>query len=271
MEQGWVKFFRSIVDWEWYDDPNTFRMFFHLIVTANHKDESWRGRVIRRGQKLTSIRHLADELSIDEKTVQRCLRNLQSTKEIKVEPSKNGTLITVRKYSDYQGGDDLDVGTIPTQPPTQPPTKQECNNGRMGEGSLGFSDENPMSGCDAPPTPQQSENINYEKLVAYFNSTTKGVFGMVQLPISDARKTSIRARIREHGKEAFIAVIAKAMASDFLKGQNQRGFKATFDWLIKPTNFEKVLSGNFDNRENIPGGGGYKGDATIGTEFTRKS
>lgn len=141
----------------------------------------------------------------------------------------------------------------------------------MGEGSLGFSDENPMSGCDAPPTPQQSENINYEKLVAYFNSTTKGVFGMVQLPISDARKTSIRARIREHGKEAFIAVIAKAMASDFLKGQNQRGFKATFDWLIKPTNFEKVLSGNFDNRENIPGGGGYKGDATIGTEFTRKS
>ena len=272
MEQGWVKFFRSIVDWEWYDDPNTFRMFFHLIVTANHKDESWRGRTIKRGQKLTSVRHLADELSIDEKTVQRCLRNLQSTREIKVEPSRNGTLITVRKYADYQGGDVVDVGTIPTQPPTQPPTKQEDNNGRMEENPLGFSDENPMSGCGAPPTQQpQQENVNYDKLVAYFNATTKGVFGTVQMPLSETRKASVRARIREHGKEAFIAVIAKAMASDFLKGQNQRGFTATFDWLIKPTNFEKVLSGNYDNKENIPGAGGYKGDSTIGTEFTRKS
>ena len=283
MEQGWVKFHRRIVNWEWYDDPNTFRMFFHLIVTANHKDDSYRGKLIKRGQKLTSIRHLADELSIDEKTVQRCLRNLQSTKEIKVDSSRYGTLITVRKYGDYQGESEFDVGTIPTQPPTpaptpiptQPPTpaptKQEYNNVRMEEEGKGFSDENPMSGCDAPPTKPSSENVNYDKLVAYFNTTTKGVFGTVQLPLSETRKASVRARIREHGKEAFIAVIAKAMASDFLKGQNQRGFKATFDWLIKPTNFEKVLSGNYDNHENIPGGGGYKGDATIGTEFTRKS
>ena len=268
MEQGWVKFFRSIIDWEWYDDPNTFRMFFHLIVTANHKDESWRGRTIKRGQKLTSVRHLADELSIDEKTVQRCLRNLQSTREIKVEPSRNGTLITVRKYDDYQGGDVVDVGTIPTQPPTQPPTKQENNNGRMGEGLLESPEGDSLSGCGAPPTP---EYINFENLVANFNRITKGVFGMVQLPLSEQRKKCIRARIREHGKEKFMEMVRMATASDFLRGQNPRGFTATFDWLIKPTNFEKVLSGNYDNKENIPGAGGYKGDSTIGTEFTRKS
>lgn len=100
--QGWVKIFRSIVNWEWYDDANTFRMFFHLIVTANHETVSWKGRLIKRGQRLTTIRRLADELSIDEKTVQRCLRNLESTKEIKIEPSKSGTMITVRKYNEWQ-------------------------------------------------------------------------------------------------------------------------------------------------------------------------
>lgn len=158
--QGWVKFFRSIVNWEWYDDANTFRMFFHLIVTANHETVSWKGRLIKRGQRLTTIRRLADELSIDEKTVQRCLRNLESTKEIKIEPSKSGTMITVRKYNDYQANEKENVGIIPTPPPTQsptqsptpPPTKQEYKNERMKE-DIEFSDENSMSGSGGTPTP----------------------------------------------------------------------------------------------------------------------
>lgn len=269
-----MKFFRSIVNWEWYDDANTFRMFFHLIVTANHETRLWKGRTIKRGQRLTTIRRLADELNIDEKTVQRCLRNLESTKEIKTEPSKNGTLITVRKYNEYQANDTEDVGTIPTQPPTptptqpptQPPTKQEYKKGRMEEGLLESPDGDSLSGCDAPPTP---ESINFENLVANFNRITKGVFGVVQLPLSEQRKKCIRARIREHGKEKFMEVVRMATASDFLRGQNPRGFTATFDWLIKPSNFEKVLSGNYANSIGAAGGQ-YKGDSTIGSEFTRK-
>lgn len=120
-------------------------------------------------------------------------------------------------------------------------------------------------------TPTKPESINFENLVANFNRVTKGVFGVVQLPLSEQRKKCIRARIREHGKEIFMEVIRKAAASDFLKGQNQRGFTATFDWLIKPSNFEKVLSGNYDNHSGAAvGGQGYKGDATIGTDFSYK-
>jgi len=90
--------------------------------------------------------------------------------------------------------------------------------------------------------------IDYKKIVDYFNSETKGVFKEVRYPISEKRRDSIRARIREHGKEAFAEMIKKASNSDFLKGNNSTGFQATFDWLIKPTNFPKVLEGNYDNR-----------------------
>lgn len=93
-----------------------------------------------------------------------------------------------------------------------------------------------------------TSDIDYKKFIEFFNSETKGVFGNVRYPISDNRKRSIRARIRGHGKEAFVEVIQKAINSNFLKGDNSRGFTATFDWLIKPTNFEKTLSGNYDNR-----------------------
>ncbi len=98
------------------------------------------------------------------------------------------------------------------------------------------------------PTPQTDE-INFEKLISFFNQETNCVFGRVLYPISEQRKKNIRARIREHGKEAFVRMITKAVASDFLKGQNTSGFHATFDWLIKPANFDKVLSGNYDNHK----------------------
>ena len=67
--------------------------------------------------------------------------------------------------------------------------------------------------------------------------------------LSEQRKKSLGARIREHGKEALATVVRKAAASDFLNGKNGRDFIATFDWLMKPTNFPKVLEGNYDNHE----------------------
>lgn len=90
--------------------------------------------------------------------------------------------------------------------------------------------------------------IDYKKIVEFFNSETKGVFGEVRYPLSSKRQDSIRARIREHGKEAFAEMIKKAAASEFLKGNNNRGFQATFDWLIRPSNFQKTIEGNYDNR-----------------------
>lgn len=91
--------------------------------------------------------------------------------------------------------------------------------------------------------------IDYKKLIEFFNSETKGVFGEVRYPLSSKRQDSIRARIREHGKEAFVEMVRKAATSEFLKGNNNRGFQATFDWLIRPSNFQKTIEGNYDNRD----------------------
>lgn len=90
-----------------------------------------------------------------------------------------------------------------------------------------------------------AEHIDYKSLVDYFNKETKGVFGTIQYNLSEKRKGMIRARIREHGKETFANTIKRAYQSDYLKSGK---FKCTFDWIIKPTNFEKILSGNYENR-----------------------
>ncbi|MCL1942002.1 MAG: DUF4373 domain-containing protein [Candidatus Azobacteroides sp.] len=98
--------------------------------------------------------------------------------------------------------------------------------------------------------PDIFEPVDYKKFADWFNSETKGIFGSVRYPLGKKRRASVRARISEHGKESFVEVVKNAMESGFLRGQNARGWTATFDWLIKPSNYEKVLSGNYKNQEN---------------------
>ena len=41
-------------------------------------------------------------------------------------------------------------------------------------------------------------------------------------------------------------------ASDFLKGGGEKGWKASFDWLMKPDNFRKVMEHQYDERPKAP-------------------
>ena len=90
------------------------------------------------------------------------------------------------------------------------------------------------------------ESINWANLVTNWNKITAGSFPPIT-SIENKRRQMAAARISEYGKEKFIEAIRRAVQSDFLRGQNARGFILNFDWLIRPNNFPKVLEGNYDN------------------------
>jgi hypothetical protein len=67
--------------------------------------------------------------------------------------------------------------------------------------------------------------------------------------LTDSRRKVIQARWKEKKTiEPFAEVFKKAEASDFLSGRNGRWTACNFDWLLKPTNFQKTLEGIHDNR-----------------------
>ena len=72
--------------------------------------------------------------------------------------------------------------------------------------------------------------------------------------ISDSRKRAIKSILKKFKKTEIEYVFQKAEASDFLregaKGNGHDNWRANFDWLMKESNFVKVLDGNYDNREN---------------------
>ena len=46
---GYIKLFRQIVDWEWYDDLPTCRLFIHLLLKANYAEKAGMGRRLKEG------------------------------------------------------------------------------------------------------------------------------------------------------------------------------------------------------------------------------
>lgn len=102
MAGGWVKFHNKILDWRWYTDANTFRLFFHLIVTANYKDKSWKNIVIRRGQRVASYDSLAKELQLSQRQIRTALKHLKATGEVTSEVTSEYSILTVVNYGIYQ-------------------------------------------------------------------------------------------------------------------------------------------------------------------------
>jgi len=99
---GWIKIHRKILDWEWYNDSNTFRLFMHLILKANHKPKKYRGVVIDAGCLMTGRELLSNETGLSVQQVRTCLERLKSTNEITIKSTKQGTIIQVLNYQKYQ-------------------------------------------------------------------------------------------------------------------------------------------------------------------------
>lgn len=101
-EQGWVKLHRQILEWEWFDDPNTFRLFIYCLLKANHTDKKYMGVTIKRGTFVTSLEELSKDTKLSVRSVRTCLTRLESTNEVTSQRSFKGTVIQVVKYDDYQ-------------------------------------------------------------------------------------------------------------------------------------------------------------------------
>lgn len=85
------------------------------------------------------------------------------------------------------------------------------------------------------------------EIVDYFHEKCKNL-PRVQV-LSDKRKTSIKMRLKDHGEEKVMKVIEMAAESKFLCGDNHKNWTADFDWIFNPTNFIKIMEGNYKNRE----------------------
>ena len=96
-----------------------------------------------------------------------------------------------------------------------------------------------------PQESNESDKINYNALMDTFNKMFSGKLPEVTT-MTDKRKKAIRARATEHGKEGIMTVFNNVSQSAFLLGHNNQNWRCDFDWIFRPTNFIKILEGNYN-------------------------
>ena len=108
--KSWIKLNRNILEWGWYTEANTMRVFIHLLLKANVEDKFYQGIPVRRGEILTGYPALAEELCMSIQNVRTAINHLKSTGEITVNLYPKGSLIVIENYEKYQ-----DVPVFPTK------------------------------------------------------------------------------------------------------------------------------------------------------------
>lgn len=104
---GWIKLHRSLIDWEWYTDHNTSRLFIHCLLRANHTDHEWRGIFIKRGSFYTSLNTLSSETGLSLRQIRTSFDKLILTGELTSSGMARGRMITIHEYDSYQEDDRL--------------------------------------------------------------------------------------------------------------------------------------------------------------------
>jgi len=217
-ELTYAKVYRTLLEWEWYTDINTKSLFIHCLLKVNFKAKTWRGIKIEKGTFLTSLEKLADETGLSIQNVRTSLKKLESTNDITNKSHTKYRIITLNNYKKYNGVTDKLTNNQQTTNKQLTTTKKE----------------------------EKEEKEKNKDIIDRFNliSDLHNVRS-----IKGDRLKALNYIIKEYSKKELFEVIDNINTSDYLLGKINN-FKCSFDWILKPSNFIKILEGNYNNRDS---------------------
>lgn len=103
--RGFVAIPRGLTDWEWYTEPNTARLFIHLLLTSNWQEKQWQGITIHPGELVTSQSQLAKQLNLSIRNIRTALEHLQTTGWVTVKAGPKYSVLTINNYDSFVQAD----------------------------------------------------------------------------------------------------------------------------------------------------------------------
>lgn len=229
LENGYIILPRLFLkEWEWADDANTVAVFLHLLVEADIVANIWHGIEIPRGGTVSSYSKLAEKTGLTIKQVRTAIKHLEQAGCVARTSYSKCTVFTIKNFDLFQAGASNKAGK------GQAEDKQ-----RAGKGQQNKKKEEDK---------EEKEDITVNQVVDLYHEICKSYPRL--RGISENRRKAISARCKLYRIEDFRIVFQNAENSGFLKGGNDRNWSANFDWMIKDTNFIKILEGRYNGRSN---------------------
>lgn len=226
--EGWIKLYRKILDNPINcKDSEYFSVWIYLLLNATHTeyDTVFKGEriTLKSGQLITGRKAIAEKFKIDENKVQRILKTLEKQHQIEQQTSNKNRLISIINWNEYQE--------------ERHQVEQQVNNKRT-------TSEQQVN------TNKNDKNVKNEKeeknnIVEIYNETCTNLPKVSK--ITDKRKNNIRKFLKEFTIDDFSRICNIANTVPFLIGKNERGWKADFDFLVKPDKATAILEGKYGN------------------------
>ena len=235
MDEGYIKLFRSMTDWEWYKDSNTKAVFLHLLLNANWEDSRYRGYEVPRGSVVTGLHSLSESLGISIKSVRTALKHLKATGEVAIKTTNRFSIVSIANWEKFQGY--IEEGA--SQMAGQVALKGQAS----GTQRATYKEYKEIKNIRREE--ERESSLDPEEVQTLFNKTC--IFFKPCMTIGKASLPKIRTLGQQYTIDEIREVFERANRSQFLQGNNDRSWKATFDWIITPENFEKIMDGRYDN------------------------
>lgn len=98
---GFIMLKRELINWEWYSDINTCKLFLHCLMKVNYSQKKWQGIVIDKGEFITSNEKLSVETGLTVSKIRTALSKLEGTGYIKIETTTTHTKIIIPELGDF--------------------------------------------------------------------------------------------------------------------------------------------------------------------------
>lgn len=105
MEEGWIKVYRKMKEWTWFNDRYTLHLFMYLLLSVNREDGECNGIKVKAGSLVTNLQQLSETLDMSVNYVKRSIRNLVETGELEVmaqNVNSRWRVFIVKNWSKYQ-------------------------------------------------------------------------------------------------------------------------------------------------------------------------
>lgn len=191
-----------------------------------------------RGECWPSVDTLAGKCSLSDRTVQKAIKQLRewgiiATHDVPGRPH----MFTVNPRSSF-----TPENASPPKMTAKPP-KEIHPRGEAASPEPSKNHQEPSEG-----SPQEADALSVDEIVEGWN-TLAGKHGLQRIArLTEERRRKAKAQARRFSVDDWVAVFAKISQSPFLLGQNDRGWRCDFDFILSERNFVKILEGKYDRQ-----------------------
>lgn len=245
MRPGYIKLWRKIIDNPMFRNEGLLKVWIWCLCSAAYKEreEMIGNQVVRLkpGQFVFKRPDASGFLNIRPTTLIRYLSILKMDNKVDIKSTNKYSIVSITYWEKYQEGG---------QQNGQQMDNKRTTSGTYVNTSLTLKKEEKKEEEKKEKKEKKEKNkeiimLTLEKWNAFAEEhSLPKVRGIVS---GSTRERQLRARMKDNGFN-LDEVLSAAAEQAFLLGDNKEGWVITFDWILKPSNYIKVLEGQYKKK-----------------------